>query len=229
MSRTSRRIRSASTRANANDAARLLVDGEMIIDAWDRDPKTRKRGRGSGEVELAVGVHHLRVEYYESLGIASMMLAASFEGEPPAAVPSDRLIYPGDELDEDNPCAAAGAELEAVEQNNAELARGYRRIDIDKPKLPGCTSVAVLDVTGRAKRYEKTGLLLHGQERAVVAILVDGGNVTLAAPFDSGLNFLEALGLSGGMPTVVSVPKAQLKKIEGALGLPPNSLDDLGT
>jgi hypothetical protein len=127
------------------------------------------------------------------------------------------------------PIDAAGAELEAVEQNNLELARGYRRIDIDKPKLPGCTSVAVLDVTARAKRYEKTGLLLQGQERAVVAILVDGGNVTLAAPFDSGLNFLEALGLSGGMPTVVSVPTAQLEKIEVALGLPPNSLGDLGT
>lgn len=127
------------------------------------------------------------------------------------------------------PIDAAGAELEAVERTTAELARGYRRVDVPREVLKGCTSVAVLDVTGSQKRYDKTGLLLHGQERAVVALLVDGGNVTLAAPFDSGLNFLEALGLSGGMPTVVSVPKAQLPRIEQALGLPPKTLDDLGS
>ena len=33
---------------------------------------------------------------------------------------------------------------------------------------------------------------------------------TLAARYDSGVSFLEVLGLSGGMPTLVSVPKTRL-------------------
>lgn len=43
-----------------------------------------------------------------------------------------------------------------------------------------------------------------------MAVLVDRDTMTLAAPFDSGVNFLEILGLSGGMPTLVSVGKARL-------------------
>ena len=61
---------------------------------------------------------------------------------------------------------AAGAELEAVEKATAELARGYQAIRIAKPTLQPCTSIAFLDVSGRGIRYDKTMLLLLGQERA---------------------------------------------------------------
>ena len=92
---------------NANDGARVFVDGEPVIDAWKRDKDTRRRGVGSGTIELTAGVHHLRVEYFQGLGSASLELAASFNDEVPAAIPRDRLSYPGDELDEDeDPCAA---------------------------------------------------------------------------------------------------------------------------
>jgi hypothetical protein len=96
----------ATLQVNANDAARVFVDGAKVVDAWERDPVTRKRGFGSGQVELAPGVHHLRVEYFESLGTASIRLAASFGEELPGPLPSERLLYPGDELDEEDPCAA---------------------------------------------------------------------------------------------------------------------------
>lgn len=96
---------------NANDGARVLVDGELAIDAWDKDPKTRKRGSGSAAAELEAGVHHLRVEYFESMGSAHIKLAASFEEEQmPAPLPPERLRYPGDRLDEEDPCAAARGE-----------------------------------------------------------------------------------------------------------------------
>ncbi len=62
-------------------------------------------------------------------------------------------------------------------------------------------------------------LLLLGQERASVAFLIDGDTLTLAAPFDSGLNFLGMLGLSGGMPTLVSVQRDRLGDALGAIGL----------
>jgi hypothetical protein len=122
---------------------------------------------------------------------------------------------------------AAGAELAAVEKPTAELARDYRKIAIAKPTLQPCTSIAFLDVTGRRVRYDKTMLLLLGQERASIAVLLDGDTLTFAAPFDSGLNFLELLGLSGGMPTLVSVQKDRLVDALTRLGVPRSDVDAL--
>jgi hypothetical protein len=91
---------------NANDGARVYVDGETVIDAWDKSPTTRKRGFGSAELTLEPGVHHLQVEYFESLGAASIKFAASFDGELPVPLPNERLLYPGDDFDQDDPCGA---------------------------------------------------------------------------------------------------------------------------
>jgi hypothetical protein len=91
---------------NANDGARILLDGELVIDAWDKHPITNRRGFGSAELVLEPGVHHLRVEFFESLGNAHIKLSASFDGELPGPIPRDRLRYPGDDFDEQDPCAA---------------------------------------------------------------------------------------------------------------------------
>jgi hypothetical protein len=122
---------------------------------------------------------------------------------------------------------AAGAELDAVERATSELARSYRKIEIAKPTLQPCTSIAFLDATGRRIRYDKTMLLLLGQERASIAVLVDGETLTFAAPFDSGLNFLELLGLSGGMPTIVSVHQDRLDDALAKLGVPRSEIETL--
>ena len=126
---------------------------------------------------------------------------------------------------------AAGVELEVVEKFTRELARGYRRIDLFKPKVRGLTSVAFLDATAssaaRKGRYDKTGLLLEGQTRATIAFVVDGDTMTLAAPFNSGINFLHLLGLSGGMPTLVSVPSTRVSEACTALGIPISEIDAL--
>lgn len=129
----------------------------------------------------------------------------------------------------------AGRELDAIERFTAELARGYRRIDLPTPKVPGVTSIAFLDVAHaparRAaqprSRYDKTMLLLLGQERAAVAVVRDGDTLTFAAPFDSGVDFLAVLGLSGGMPTLVSVHADRLEDALRALGLPSSEIDAL--
>lgn len=121
----------------------------------------------------------------------------------------------------------AGAELEVVERATTELARGYRKITIAKPALQACTSIAFLDVTGGRTRYDKTMLLLLGQERASMALLLDGETLTFAAPFDSGINFLQLLGLSGGMPTLVSVTKDRLEDALANLGVPRSDIDTL--
>ena len=130
------------------------------------------------------------------------------------------------------PIDDAGKELEAVEKVTSELARSYTRIDIPKPKFAGVTSIAYLDVPRKTDaqkrlRYDKTSLLLHGQERAAIALLVDGETLSLAAPFDSGINFLELLGLSGGMPTLVSVQSDRLDEALGLLGVSRSEIDSL--
>lgn len=91
---------------NANDGARVAIDGATVIDAWDKNPATRRRGFGSAELELEPGIHHLRVEFFESMGDAHIKLSASFDGSLPGPIPRERLSYPGDELDEQDPCAA---------------------------------------------------------------------------------------------------------------------------
>ena len=57
-----------------------------------------------------------------------------------------------------------------------------------------------------------------GQERAGVAVVLDIDNVSFAAAFDSGVSFLALFGLSGGMPTLVSIPKKRTREALGAAG-----------
>lgn len=70
--------------------------------------------------------------------------------------------------------------------------------------------VAYVDVSTEPGRLDKTDLLLRGQRRAPIALVVDSQNVSIAAAFDSGLNFLEVFGLAGGMPTRVSLARSEL-------------------
>jgi hypothetical protein len=115
---------------------------------------------------------------------------------------------------------AAAAELLPIEAETRRIAEKYVRVP------PG---VAVVDVgaatQGRATppRIDKTQLLLLGQEKEAVSVVVDRDTVTVAARFDSGKNFLTLLGLSGGMPTRVSVPKSRLREVLLALGVAPEA------
>ncbi|MCC6216395.1 MAG: hypothetical protein IT376_16155 [Polyangiaceae bacterium] len=103
---------------------------------------------------------------------------------------------------------AAAAELAPVEAATRRVAERY----VIDP-----AGVAIVHVEPGAPRWDKTLLLLLGQERARVSVVVEAEQVTVAARFDSGLNFLELLGLSGGMPTRVSVARAELPKLLRAL------------
>lgn len=70
----------------------------------------------------------------------------------------------------------------------------------------------VVDASRFDRPYDKTELLLAGQRRGAVSIVVDSGMVTIAAPFDSGWDFVTMLDLEGGMPTRVTVPEAELER-----------------
>src|SRR5262249_52143677 len=63
-------------------------------------------------------------------------------------------------------------------------------------------------------------LLLLGQERARMSLVVDGESATFAAGFESGVNFLDRFGISGGMPTRVSIQRSKLEAALRSLGVP---------
>ncbi len=115
------------------------------------------------------------------------------------------------------PIDAAAAQLVPVEQATRRAASDFVRL------APG---VAIVDLA-RADygKVDKTLLLLLGQEREPVSVVLDRDNVSVAARFDSGLNFVSLLGLAGGMPTRVSVPRTRLREVLTKLGLEQAAVD----
>ena len=77
--------------------------------------------------------------------------------------------------------------------------------------------VALIRIPPGARDIDKTLLLLLGQERADVAVVQQSGMITVAAPFESGLNFPTLLGLGGGMPTRATAPEDRLPALLDAL------------
>jgi len=67
--------------------------------------------------------------------------------------------------------------------------------------------------TPRAAPYDKTELLLLGQDVARIAVVHDSGSLTIAADFESGLDFVKLFDLGGGMPTRVNVPESRLTEV----------------
>ena len=98
----------------------------------------------------------------------------------------------------------AAADFRRMASNARELAREFEVKD----------GIAYIEVGSSAPPFDKTELLLLGQERAPVAMVVDAGNATIAASFESGLDFVELLEIGGGMPTRVNIPK---KRVPAAL------------
>jgi hypothetical protein len=113
------------------------------------------------------------------------------------------------------PIDRAGDELAPIEQETRRAAQGYKR-------LP--PNVAFVDVSVGFARLDKTLLLLLGQEREPVSVVLDRNNVSIAARFDSGLNFLQLFELEGGMPTRVSLPRKRLADVLARLNVDPASI-----
>ena len=97
----------------------------------------------------------------------------------------------------------AAHELDRVEQETREIAKRYRFVG----------DLAVVDARERSGPYDKTLLLMLGQERAPISVVHDETTTTAAARFDSGINLLEILGIQGGMPTRVSVSAKELPEV----------------
>lgn len=105
----------------------------------------------------------------------------------------------------------AAAEMEPIETETKRIAERYTHLGGE---------VVGIDVTGHGAAIDKTLLLLLGQERNAISLVIDRDTVSVAARFDSGLNFLQLFEVSGGMPTRISLPKSRLPGILTALGCP---------
>jgi hypothetical protein len=117
----------------------------------------------------------------------------------------------------------AAAELAPIEERTRGIAAGYVVVDIRPqgvPRLPeNVRSLAFVNATAHHGQYDKTQLLLAGQERASLAMVLDRDTVSIAARYGSGVSFLDLLGLSGGMPTLVSIPAKRLGEALQKLGV----------
>jgi hypothetical protein len=105
-----------------------------------------------------------------------------------------------DEIDD------AAKEIDPLLDCARRLADGYQLRE----------GVAYLDVGG-VRGFDKTELLLLGQERAPVSVVRDSGSLTIAADYTSGLDFVRLFDLGGGMPTRVTVPEARLDEVMSKL------------
>jgi len=114
------------------------------------------------------------------------------------------------------PVDVAAAALAPIEAETRRIAASY--VSIDLPPRGIADSLAFVDATKHHGKYDKTMLLLLGQERSTISIVLDMDTLTFAARYGSGISFLDLLGLSGGMPTLVSVQKERLVEALEKLG-----------
>jgi hypothetical protein len=103
----------------------------------------------------------------------------------------------------DDVIGEAAAEFERRDGRTQELAKQYT--------IRG--RVAIVDTQGAAGQFDKTDLLLAGQARAPVSIVRDSGMLTIAAPFESGWDFVSLFELGGGMPTRVTIPEQKVDAV----------------
>ena len=114
-----------------------------------------------------------------------------------------------------------GVERETIVQAAADFRRMADNAGALASRFVVDEGVAVLDVPSGSPSFDKTELLLLGQRLAPVAVVIEAGNATIAADFESGLDFVELLDIGGGMPTRVNVPEKRvpdsLRRIKDAL------------
>ncbi|CAN5524335.1 hypothetical protein BH11MYX1_BH11MYX1_46690 [soil metagenome] len=97
----------------------------------------------------------------------------------------------------------AAAEFERRDAKTQELAKRYT--------IRG--RVAIVDTAGAAGQFDKTDLLLAGQNKAAVSIVRDSGMLTIAASFESGWDFVALFELGGGMPTRITIPELKVDQV----------------
>lgn len=166
-------------------AAKWILGGKEPYAGADDDARAVDTRIGAVSPKAQLVDNALRAGYRES-GLLPLIVRWLVDGQPNNA---------------DKTRIEHWAEQYAVmARNSAKIAERYEVAH----------DIAQLTLQSNEGPFDKTELLLLGQKIATVAVVADNGNVSIAAPFDSGLNFVDLLDLGGGMPTRVNVPKKRL-------------------
>ena len=83
----------------SDDGSRMFVDGTKVVENWGSHGMRYK----GGEVVLEAGPHHLRVEYYDSIKAASLVLKMGVDGAAVEVLAPGLVTAPQDP-DADHPC-----------------------------------------------------------------------------------------------------------------------------
>ncbi len=110
---------------------------------------------------------------------------------------------------------ADGAQNSEMLVEITQVGRPYRQLQeaaelLAEQFVPAAKETVLVSVPPDWPNYDRTHLLLLGQRRARIAAVLDRDTLTFAAHYKSGINFLALFGLSGGMPTVVSLQAKDL-------------------
>jgi hypothetical protein len=77
-------------RPRLDDAVRLWVNNQLVIDNWASHPATTDT---SASINLTAGVRYtIRLEYYEVTGSARIQLRWTRPGQPAAVIPRAQLF-----------------------------------------------------------------------------------------------------------------------------------------
>ena len=103
-----------------------------------------------------------------------------------------------------------------------QVGRPYRQLQLAAEALaiqfvPAAKDTVLVAVPADWPAYDRTHLLLLGQSQARIAAVLDRDTLTFAAHYKSGINFLTLFGLTGGMPTVVSIKAKDLAAAMAAI------------
>lgn len=112
---------------------------------------------------------------------------------------------------------ASGPHDDTIEEAAAEFAERDRGTEALASRFKRRGRVVVCNVRDDVGPFDKTDLLLRGQQQADIAVVRHSGMVTVAARYDSGWDFLDLLGLEGGMPTRVTVPESRMDEVIEAI------------
>ena len=113
-------------RTTSDDGVRLWVADQLIIDRWvDQVPTTR-----TGSIALVAGRrYHIRLEYYERYGDASIQLQWSSRSQPQQVVPMSRLFAASGPLTELHGLQAEY--YDNVDLTNLKVTRTEPYVDFD--------------------------------------------------------------------------------------------------
>lgn len=84
----------------SDDGSRLYIDGKLVADNWG----THAMKFVGHETELLAGVHHLRVDYWEEIRGAALLLKMGWNKQEPVSLTGTHIVSPGLEPLGEEPC-----------------------------------------------------------------------------------------------------------------------------